>query len=743
MVRRFAVLSLVVSGWACSSPLTPDGGADATPPDAATDAGVSPVAPAPPAVAAPPLLTPCTAGFREVTVGDDPAHCEPWPEAGRETCGEYEAHFPGTPGCTPIGAPCPAGDFADSLPTGPIVYVLAGATGGDGTESAPFGSIADGVRAAGSSATLALGKGTYDETVRLTPGVVIRGACASETRITNTTGSATVPTLSIAGASVQVRDLSIVDTTGPAVYVGPGASAQFDGVVISGAHGVGVAVFDAGSFTGRQLVVRGSRAPPGAPFGGRAFEISGGTLDLEFAVLDDNQDVCVFARAEAEVLLSRTVIAGTQPRADGSSGMGLHLRDGSQGLVRDTVISGNYRAAVAVSVAGTVLNLERVVLERSASDVASGLDGNAISVEDGATAALRQCLIRQNRGIALWAIEPGSDLTLEDTVIVNTAPRDPSLEGGLGIYAEAGAAVHLARVWITRSHEAGVAIDGPTTRLDGEDVTVVGTLSRESDGQFGRGMGASHEAEFVLQRVLLRGNQDCGLCFDRGANVQFDDLIVENTRERSADSTFGRGIGMSGGATGVFRRVAVRGNREIGVAILEAGTTARFEDLEVRETDSEDAFDEFGRGIAVEGGASGTVVRSLIELNRELGVMVLDPDSVLSMEDTAILHTLPQRCGETTCADRPFGHGAGAYVGGTLLLSRFVIRDAALCGVHLAGSGFATLTDGEVTGTTIGVCLQVPGYDVDRLTGSVHYSDNGVNLDTTSLPLPTPANGLE
>jgi len=34
------------------------------------------------------------------------------------------------------------------------------------------------------------------------------------------------------------------------------------------------------------------------------------------------------------------------------------------------------------------------------------------------------------------------------------------------------------------------------------------------------------------------------------------------------------------------------------------------------------------------------------------------------------------------------------------------------------------------------VCLQVAGYDTDRLTREVRFEDNGVNLQATDLPLP-------
>jgi hypothetical protein len=49
------------------------------------------------------------------------------------------------------------------------------------------------------------------------------------------------------------------------------------------------------------------------------------------------------------------------------------------------------------------------------------------------------------------------------------------------------------------------------------------------------------------------------------------------------------------------------------------------------------------------------------------------------------------------------------------------------------------LLDGEVRQNTIGACLQVDGHDTSRLTERVRFVDNGVNLQSTDLPIPEPA----
>ena len=46
--------------------------------------------------------------------------------------------------------------------------------------------------------------------------------------------------------------------------------------------------------------------------------------------------------------------------------------------------------------------------------------------------------------------------------------------------------------------------------------------------------------------------------------------------------------------------------------------------------------------------------------------------------------------------------------------------------------------NGLVTRAEIGACVQVPGYDLARISTDVEYRDNGSNLDTTTLPVPPP-----
>ena len=127
--------------------------APVTPPDIPWLAdGVPPIA-----------IAPCPAGWREVDE-EGVITCDPYPEGGPMACAAGEAHFPGDPACTVVGAECPSGDFAIDLPEpGSVVYVRASAAGGgDGSVSTPYSSLAEVPwTALSAGTTVALAKGTY------------------------------------------------------------------------------------------------------------------------------------------------------------------------------------------------------------------------------------------------------------------------------------------------------------------------------------------------------------------------------------------------------------------------------------------------------------------------------------------------------------------------------------------------------------------------------------------------------
>jgi hypothetical protein len=190
------------------------------------------------------------------------------------------------------------------------------------------------------------------------------------------------------------------------------------------------------------------------------------------------------------------------------------------------------------------------------------------------------------------------------------------------------------------------------------------------------------------------------------------------------------------GASVELTRVIADANHAWGMTATSGGARLVLTDALIRGTlPSADGI--WGRGLQVHE-ATAEVTRAVIEDNREIGAVVGLAESQLVMTDVWVRDTERRECADTTCTEFPAGMGVGAYVEGSLALTRFAITGSGLCGVHIARDGNIDLHGGLVSDNPIGVCLQVDGYDVDRLTDGVVFRDNGTVIEATSWPVPEP-----
>jgi hypothetical protein len=130
-----------------------------------------------------------------------------------------------------------------------------------------------------------------------------------------------------------------------------------------------------------------------------------------------------------------------------------------------------------------------------------------------------------------------------------------------------------------------------------------------------------------------------------------------------------------------------------------------------------------------------TGARIRIERAHEVGLVARGTASV-RLEDVTVIDTLVRDCGIVSC-DVAAGMGVGAYDDSQMSLTRLEVRNSPLCGVQIHGGAALDLDQGLVAQNQVGACVQIPGYDVARLTSSVRYEDNVVNVDAAAdFPIP-------
>jgi hypothetical protein len=711
-----------------------DAGAVAAPDIPWLDDGVPPIAA--------PVLTPCPAGWREVPT-DGITTCDPYPADGPAPCPAGQAHFPGEPGCAPIGRACPAGDFAEGLPDdGTVRFVLAGASGGDGSRAAPFGRIADALAVATAGTTVALGRGRYPEVVTLRSGVTLAGACPEATVITFRGADPRLAVVNATSSGVTMRDLSIDDSDRVGISVaGPSADLLLEGVVVRAATANGILADDSGRLRASGLRVHDTRAAADGESGRALLVQLGATADVTRALFEGNRGGGVFAQHEDTTLsLADVVVRDTQSRErDLGSGRGLGVELGARAEVTRALFERNREVSVFAEDEGTELSLTDVVVRDTEGRERDGGAGRGLGVELGASVQVSRALFERNRELAIFARD-GAVLSGSDVVVRDTRGR--ASDGGLGrgLGAEAGASAEMTRATFERNRDVGVFAQDGGTVLTLTDVSVRDTQPQESDSAFGRGVAVQLGALGHVTRALLERNRDLGVyVVNAGTLLVLADVVVRDTQSQMSDSSFGRGLALQLGAGVEVTRAIFERNRDVGIFATDEGTMLTLTDAVVRDTRSQEADGAFGRGIELQLAARAEVGRVLVEASHDTGVYAHGQGTVMSLQDVVVRDTALTTCAETTCPQAASGHDVTTLDRAVVSVTRFVVSGAAQCGLMLAEEGQVDLSSGEVAGCPIGICLQVPGYPRARLTNGVVFRDVGRDIEGTAFAVPMPS----
>lgn len=626
----------------------------------------------------PPALTPCPEGWREVAHDSEGiVSCDPYPETGVLDCPYGEAHFPGEPGCAPAGAPCPADLWADGLSDdGSVVFVAEWApAGGDGTRARPFARIGDALAVATDGVTVALTSGTYEEALDIPPGVTVRGACATGTLIHAFVGDPASAVVLVTGPGAVLRDVTVGNSTKAGIAVtGADAALRLEGVMVQAARAAGIFVDLAATLTGQGIIVRRT-APDGDGLTGWGLDVAGGgRATLSRVVFEENRDMAVVvSQAGSRVELTDVAIRQTQGQmSDGDRGWGLTVAEGATAGLTRAYLSDNHETAVVARDSGSSLRLTDVVIRDTLPD-ASGQGGKGVWVAAGAHAEITRLRVSGSAHVGVTAHE-GATLTLSDAVILDTQPQASPPAPGRGLVVQQGATAELFRIILARSHGVGLFVAGPTAGAEIQDVVVLDTLS------FG---------------------------------------------------TRGAGIAVGFGAVASGARVRVERSPELGIYVDGTGSRLEVRDLIVRDMGGR-PDGHLGRALNVQRGGTAELERVLLERAREVGIFASGEASVWAT-DIVIQDTLARACVSSSCPDVPAGFGVYAGDGASLRFERFRFSRANLCGLHIGPAGLVDLLTGVVATNPIGVCLQVPGYDVERLTNEVAYVDNDTQLEAVDF----------
>ncbi len=653
-----------------------DGGMDAMP-----DASVlePPMLPEPAAEANLLADGACPEGWTLIADEGLPAFCEPYPD-GFDDCDDHEAHFLGEEFCRSVGTSCASG--FPSIPEGVTraVYVEEGADG-DGTESSPFGTIAEAIESASSGDAILVAAGTYEEeNLSLNRPVTIRGACAAATQIIATTPADDGAIVDVFATDVVIEDLQM---RGPrhGIVVQRDGSATVRGVALVDLAEASLATF--GELVVEDVVARitndriGGFLNVGVGADGPDARLTvrnsvfRGHLDLSAQVLAAN------ATFEDSVLGAHFI--GLIP----TGGRGLEAASGATVEVRRTLFDVNAEIGALAADEGTSLLLEDTYLAEIVGDI-----GSSVAVIDGASTTLRRTLIAESIPAGI-VVTRGGQLVAEDVFIAFPGADD---QEGYGLQASTeGTRVEMTRVTVIAAFTVGMSVnEGAEAVLTDIQILDGGSGGDYGEEDFAFGLIFLSGSRGTLQRVLLENNEIYGLAISESEVTGSDVSVI---------ATFSHPLTAAGGALWLdesplqLDRLFLDLNQNISLVAFGERSVATIRDLTLQETFRAGCVDRGcesfigGVGMGIYDSAAVDVTNFQIADNELIGAQVAFGADEMG---------------------NPFP------VGGTL-----------------------NLNNGTVSGNLIGINVQIEDYDFDRFSG-VAFDNNERNFDSTLMAVPTP-----
>jgi hypothetical protein len=353
----------------------------------------------------------------------------------------------------------------------------------------------------------------------------------------------------------------------------------------------------------------------------------------------------------------------------------------------------------------------------------------------GATSThLRGALIEGNNAIGLFV--SGSVATLEASVVRTTLPRTSDNSIGRGVVVQLACVVTpteqcdpaarstaiVRGSLIADNHEYGMFVMGSDVSVD---ATVVrGTLPSAATLTFGQGIniqmacvgtGASQLCDpaarsvGTVSRSVVEQNHNVGLLL-YASDVEVNASVVRDTLPRAADQGAGRGIGAeaacvvtstgpqcdpAAAANMTLRQSLIDANHDIGVYSM--GSSATLDASVVRATLGRGASIQIAclgtpTGLQCEPNArsTGSIARSLIDDNSDIGVFVIGSDATFA---NSVVRATAVRA-----SDGLFGDGVAVlkfWAPASATIVDSVIIDSARAGVSSFG-GFVSFADSRI-----------------------------------------------
>lgn len=195
------------------------------------------------------------------------------------------------------------------------------------------------------------------------------------------------------------------------------------------------------------------------------------------------------------------------------------------------------------------------------------------------------------------------------------------------------------------------------------------------------GLDVGQRSRLRAEGVIVEEATTAGVIAASGGRLELVSSVVRNTRGLS-NGFFGRGVSLESGARADIQRTIIDGNREAGLLVLDVGTQLILEDAVVRDTQSRSADDGLGSGLIVILGAQAQVRRAQLTRNRHAGIFVNGASSEALLEDVVVDDIFGR-------ASDGLSAGLGVEGGARAEVRRAAFVQNREVGIHVFGEGRA------------------------------------------------------
>lgn len=460
---------------------------------------------------------------------------------------------------------------------------------------------------------------------------------------------------------------------------------------------------------------------------GLGIQVEGGSLAVHHVLVHDATTAGISV-VHGSLSGDHLVVRGTHvDPAFRDAGWGMFVENAGTVDLDQLVVEDSGEYGVLAIMAGTSVVLRGAIIRDSRGAPAGQIGGGAHADLGGAIEISGGAILGTPKGGL--AAASGSRLVARDVAVADAHGESTTELVGYGVNSDAMSDVELERVTVAHVSRTGIVVrDGSTLRAT--DVVVADAAV---------GLGGRDRPSVTGERIVLEGVASGVLFQGPALAVDLSDLLVRST---TGTPVGGFGVTASRGGQLTLTRARLQDTLMVGLGLNGADTVASVTDLLVTDTRSYGPEEQWGQGLDVAGGAHATVTRARLEGNREAQVAAFGAGTRLDIDHVSVRRALARPCEPTTCHAAAGGTALGAYDSAAVSVHDFEISSAPLCGLQVATGGSLDARDGTVSGTSIAACVQVPSYDSSRLTSGVTFVDNGINVDTSDLPVPQPISDL-